>query len=238
MWSAIARRPHPNAFTERRPRSVDEVPRRLRRPVAAGFSVLAERIAGNILMIARTDIGPRCRPSAELHPPPGIPADPPFLPDFARLNPTHTDLRAAPMRLRYLLHVALPVVLGAAIYVLFRSPRLRVFDWLHAAGLGDAVPAARAWAQPAAEHLPPWLLYSAPDGLWVYGLTACLALVWRGAPGRARRAWLCAGILLGAGGELGQLAGPVPGVFDPADLLLCVLAGGAAIVMNPVWSNE
>jgi hypothetical protein len=149
------------------------------------------------------------------------------------LNPPHTHPRAASVPWRSLLHVALPVLLGAAIYVLFRSPRLRVFGWLRAAGLGDAVPAARAWAGPAAEHLPSWLLYSAPDGLWVYGLTACLALVWRGAPGRARRAWLCAGVVLGAGGELGQLAGRVPGVFDPADLLLCLLVGAAAIVLNP-----
>jgi hypothetical protein len=136
------------------------------------------------------------------------------------------------MRWRYLLHVAAPVVLGAAIYVLFRSPRLRVFGWLRAVGLGEVVPAARAWARPAAEHLPQWLLYSAPDGLWVYGLTACLALVWRGAPGRARRAWLCAGLALGAGGELGQWIGVVPGVHDRADLLLCVLAWGAALVLN------
>mgnify|MGYP004504346849 CR=1 FL=1 len=130
-------------------------------------------------------------------------------------------------------------MLGAAIYVLFRSPRLRVFDWLRAAGLGGAVPAARAWARPAAEHLPEWLLYSAPDGLWVYGLTASLAIVWRGEPGRARRCWLCAGLALGAGGELGQLAGLVPGVWDPADLLLSAGAWGAAIVLN-LWgaSNE
>lgn len=140
--------------------------------------------------------------------------------------------------MRYLLHGVLPVVLGAAIYVLFRSPRLRVFDWLHTLGAGGAVPAARAWARPAAEHLPEWLLFSAPDGLWVYGLTACLALVWRGAPGRARRWWLCAGIALGAGGELGQLAGVVPGVFDPADLLLSVVAWGAAIVLNLSGGNQ
>ncbi len=131
-----------------------------------------------------------------------------------------------------LLHVVVPVVVGAAIYVLFRSPRLRVFRWLHALGLGDAVPAARAWARPLADRLPEWVLFSAPDGLWVYGLTACLALVWRGTPGPARRGWLCVGLALGAGGELGQRMGLVPGVWDPADLLLCVAAWGAALVLN------
>jgi hypothetical protein len=133
---------------------------------------------------------------------------------------------------RYALHVAVPVILGAAIYVLFRSPRLRVFQWLDAMGLGTTVPAARVWARPLADRLPEWLLFSAPDGLWVYGLTACLALVWRGEPGRARWAWLCVGLALGAGGELGQWMGLVPGVFDPADLLLCVAAWGAALVLN------
>lgn len=146
----------------------------------------------------------------------------------------HADHPANAVRLRwrYLLHGVVPVMIGAAIYVLFRSPRLRVFEWLEAMGLGAAVPAVRAWARPAAEHLPEWLLYSVPDGLWVYGLTASLALVWRGEPARARRAWVCVGIALGVGGELGQLAGVVPGVFDAADLGLCFVAWGAALVLN------
>jgi hypothetical protein len=154
------------------------------------------------------------------------------------VNPPPAEARQRADWPRYLLHVGVPVLVGAAIYVLFRSPRLRVFGWLAALGLGDAVPAARAWARPAAERLPEWLLYSAPDGLWVYGLTACLALAWRGEPGRARRMWLCAGIALGAGGELGQMAGWVPGVFDPADLVLCLAAWGAAIVLNQPGARD
>jgi hypothetical protein len=150
----------------------------------------------------------------------------------------YAEIRENPGWLRYLLHVVVPVLVGAAIYVLFRSPRLRVFDWLQAMGMDGAVPASRAWARPAAEHLPEWLLYSAPDGLWVYGLTACLALVWRGEPGRARRRWLCVGIALGLGGELGQLAGLVPGIFDAADVLLCVVAWGAALVLNQPGATD
>jgi hypothetical protein len=80
--------------------------------------------------------------------------------------------------MRYLLHGVLPVVLGAAIYVLLRSPRLRVFDWLQAVGLGDAVPAARAWARPAAEHLPQWLLYSAPDAVKEFREKGVHELTW------------------------------------------------------------
>lgn len=140
-------------------------------------------------------------------------------------------------RWRYLLHGVLPVLAAAAIYVLFRSPRLRAFSWLDAWGLGDLVAVARVWARPAAEHLPQWLLFSAPDALWVYALTACLAIVWRGER-TARRWWLCAGIALAAGGELGQWIGLVPGVFDPADLLLSLAAWGAAIVLNPSGASD
>jgi hypothetical protein len=129
------------------------------------------------------------------------------------LNPPNHPSSSAAGAWRWLLHGVLPVVAGAAIYVLFRAPHLRVFGWLRAMGLGDAVPAARAWAGPAAEHLPQWR-------------------------GPARRAWLCAGIALGAGGELGQLAGLVPGVWDPADLLLCGLAWAAAIHLNPPGATD
>lgn len=124
-----------------------------------------------------------------------------------RVNLPYTESRKNPGWPLYLLHVALPVIVGAAIYVLFRSPRLRVFHWLQAVGLGGAVEAARGWARPAAEYLAEWLLYSAPDGLWVYGLTACLALVWRGEPGRTRRAWLCVGVAPGSAVSWGSWRG-------------------------------
>jgi hypothetical protein len=40
------------------------------------------------------------------------------------------------------------------------------------------------------------------------------------------------GLLLGAGSELGQLAGYVPGRFDMFDFVFCVCAAGLAVLFT------
>lgn len=72
------------------------------------------------------------------------------------------------MRHRGLLeHVLLPVVAGAAIYVLWRSPSILVFHWLDTAGAGPVVRSLRAQVAPARAWFPSWMLLSLPDGLAV-----------------------------------------------------------------------
>jgi len=137
--------------------------------------------------------------------------------------------RAAPV----ILHVIAPLVAGAAIYLLLRAPTLLVFGWVDAAGGEAALRAARGHTLAYARALGDTALFSAPDALWVYALTAAMLLVWRGQPGRARHAWIVSGVLLGAGSELGQLAGVVPGTFDGRDLLVSVGAFALALLLTP-----
>lgn len=127
------------------------------------------------------------------------------------------------------MHVALPVAIGAGIYVLWRTQRLPVFDWLTWAGFSGVVEWLRQVA-PAASALPDWVIFTLPDALWVYAVTACAALIWVDAPGTwARRFWLSGGLVMGAGSELGQAFGIVPGTFDPHDLVASVGAAGLAV---------
>jgi hypothetical protein len=132
---------------------------------------------------------------------------------------------------RVMIHVVGPVAAGAAIYLLFRTPHLLVFSWTRAAGLAGMLASARHSLSPVAAAMPEWMLYSAPDGLWVYALTAAMLAVWRGDRSPGRYPWIAAGVVLGAGGELGQLAGFVPGTFDIADLLFSVAAFAAALYL-------
>lgn len=129
----------------------------------------------------------------------------------------------------YLAHVVLPIVLGAAVYLLWRSPRLLVFRWMEAASLDGIVAAARLWA--AGTRPPGWLLFSLPDALWVYAFTACMALIWRGRPPRQAAFWIALGPLLSVGSELAQLAGALPGTFDPADLWLSAAASALPLYL-------
>lgn len=136
---------------------------------------------------------------------------------------------AKPVRL--MVHVALPVLLGGLIYVLWRSTDLLVFRWLAALGLDSIVASLRLLAAPFQEQLPTWVFYSLPDGLWAYAVTACMALIWAGYSCVSRVIWLSAGPLIGIGSELGQLVGMVPGTFEFADITLYAIGTCAALLL-------
>ncbi len=127
------------------------------------------------------------------------------------------------------LHVVLPVAVGAAVYTAFRERGLLVFGWYEWAGLGGAVEALRSFTMPAAPFIPRPLVYSLPDGLWVYALTALMARLWRGEAGFFKNFWLSTGLLCGPVAELLQIPRWVPGTFDPADLIVTAAAFAAAL---------
>jgi hypothetical protein len=135
---------------------------------------------------------------------------------------------------RALLHIALPIGLGAAIYLLWRSPQLLVFRWVEWVGLSGAVDTARVLAHAPGAHLPQAVLFSLPDGLWVYGLTAAMTLVWNAESSLvARRCWVGVALVLALTTEAGQAVRLVPGTFDFADVVFCVAAAVLATRVVP-----
>src|SRR5580765_6207739 len=132
----------------------------------------------------------------------------------------------------FALHVLLPIVLGGLIYICWRPQDLLMFRWLRAAGVESLINSLRAIAAPFRAIIPHWIVYSLPDGLWVYALTAFMIIRWRDRDSLTKLFWLSTGLLLGVGSELGQLAGIVPGSFDYSDLIVCLLAPTAAIIFT------
>lgn len=109
--------------------------------------------------------------------------------------------------LRYAIHVIAPLAIGAWIYIACRSRTLLVFHWLYALHLDPA-------SIRMSHGLPYFIQYCLPDGCWVYAGTSWMLLVWR-----RTVPWVYVYVLLGVGGEFGQLAGVVPGAFDWFDVL-------------------
>jgi hypothetical protein len=130
-------------------------------------------------------------------------------------------------------HILLPLVLGGFIYICWRETNLLMFRWLGAVGLDPLTNALRSLTAPAKKVLPHWFVYSLPDGLWVYALTSFMLLVWRNTDSLpTKMLWCSLGLLLGAGIEIGQLAGVVPGTFDYGDLIVCLIAPTAAFLFT------
>jgi hypothetical protein len=136
-------------------------------------------------------------------------------------------------KLSFIVHVLAPITVGGIIYICWRETNLLMFRWLGAVGLEPLTNNLRSLAAPAQRILPHWFVYSLPDGLWVYALTAFMLLVWRNTdPLPTKMLWCSLGLLLGPGIEIGQLAGVVPGTFDYGDLIVCLIAPTAALVFT------
>jgi hypothetical protein len=128
------------------------------------------------------------------------------------------------------IHVLLPIIIGGGIYTLWRKPTLQMFMWYRELGLETTIAHLRELAADTRHSIPYWVLFSLPDGLWVYALTAFMTIIWQGSNSSINRTgWLTSGLFLGAGSEVGQLAGVIPGTFDLTDFLICCIATATAV---------
>jgi hypothetical protein len=132
------------------------------------------------------------------------------------------------------LHIFLPLFLGGFIYILFRSESLLMFKWFHFLGADSLIHNLRIQAAQHTRSTPEFILFSLPDGVWVYSLTFLMGSLWRSASLFARLFWVSIGPVLGMGGELGQLFGFVPGTFDYKDLLICLFATLGALTLTQI----
>jgi hypothetical protein len=132
-----------------------------------------------------------------------------------------------------LVHVALPLLVGGLIYVGWRVDHLFMFTWFDALGLTPLVEVIRAFAAPARPYVPGWVLFSVPDGTWVYAAVAFFGRLWRDGPLWAQVLWIGIAPALAIGGELGQVPGWVPGTWDWVDTLCYVVA--AAVAFTFAW---
>ena len=126
-----------------------------------------------------------------------------------------------------------PLLPAALIYIGFRPETLIFVSWLESAGLGELYRFLRALLGPAAGLMPDWAIYNLPNGLWAFAVFAVIAVIW---PLRSLAGgfYLSIGILLTWGLEVLQRFGLMPGTFDPGDLAMMALLGGAGLLTGVV----
>jgi hypothetical protein len=129
----------------------------------------------------------------------------------------------------FLLAVVLPIVVGGLIYILFRTDTLLMFRWADALALTGPIARGRAAVAPLLPWVPGFVLFSIPDGVWVFSATAFFARLWSDGPLWMRVLWIGAAPAMAIGGELGQIVGLVPGTFDALDLIAYAAAALGAL---------
>ena len=132
----------------------------------------------------------------------------------------HVRLRLHPL----ISHVFIPLLVGGFIYVSWRSTHLTMFRWFELLGIHGWIDALRESLSGIRAFIPDVVLYSLPDGTWVYSATCFFGYVWRGGPQKHYCIWICLAPALGIGGEIGQALRIVQGTFTWMDLFVCSIS--------------
>ncbi len=110
-----------------------------------------------------------------------------------------------------LLNVAVPLIAGLSIYLLFRHSPLAL--------LADARIPRISWSG----SMPRWLVYNLPSGLWAYSMVSAISILWINQRAQQRAAWLAGATIVAISMELSQLMLVIPGTYDHIDVVLTVL---------------
>lgn len=106
--------------------------------------------------------------------------------------------------------------IGGVIYLFFRSSHLKMFGWMANSGVKPFIDTIRLKLFSYQMCLPKWLIFSLPDGLWVYSFTSSILIFWKG----ELTFWAYIPLMIGAGSEIGQWFHLFPGTFDFLDFFL------------------
>ena len=123
------------------------------------------------------------------------------------------------VRGKHFLISALAVVAGGCIYMLFRPVEPVFFKWFGSAGFENWLFRLRETSIAFGLALPPWLIYSLPNGLWAFAYTLLILGIWKGSHALIRYVWFLSIPLLVFGFELLQLTGDLPGTFCLYDMI-------------------
>jgi hypothetical protein len=74
------------------------------------------------------------------------------------------------------------------------------------------------------------VIYSLPNGLWVYSFVYSISLIWIHEKHIIKYFWITLVLILAIGSEIGQGIGFVPGTFDYIDLGIGVFCGVIPLV--------
>jgi len=114
-------------------------------------------------------------------------------------------------------------MLGGLIYIAFRSKSLILFTWFDEISISGITNLIRDFLYPLRYNLPDWILFSLPDGLWVYSFTSLLIIIWSDDFDSVKY-WMTIPILTFFLIDLLQLSKILKGTFDIVDNVICLWA--------------
>lgn len=124
------------------------------------------------------------------------------------------------MKTKQLINPFLVFLLGGLIYLLFRSESIRVFDYLTYVKLDKPLSIIRSFTLPLTQFIPDWIIYSLPDGLWLFSFSLIISEIWNKEDKIRFWFWILLFPFTAIIWELGQALHVVSGTFDWIDAFI------------------
>lgn len=128
-------------------------------------------------------------------------------------------------RYLYLLLSPVSFLIGAVIYLLFRSTDLYMFAAIKSLPIYGRLEVLRRSCSDVT--LPAWLVYNVPDGLWLFAYLLLMEAIWFRDRGRMKALFLWIMPVLAVAAEFLQMWNPSLGTGDVWD----VAAYGIAVIL-------
>lgn len=109
------------------------------------------------------------------------------------------------------------LLVGGLIYLGFRDENLLLFEWCNNLGISSFISNYRELIQYM--HLPSWVIYSLPDGLWVTSYMILIKGIWKNNKELQYYVWLYSLSFIAIISEIIQLFTSHIGTFDILDLI-------------------
>lgn len=106
---------------------------------------------------------------------------------------------------------------GCAIYLLFRSTSLNIYQWCTELGLSNIIDSFRYIVQDW--DIPEWIKYSLPDGVYVTAYILIMDAIWQNDDSLIKHFIIALVPVVTITSEIFQYFGLVKGTFDFCDLI-------------------
>ena len=113
------------------------------------------------------------------------------------------------------------LICGCAIYLLFRSKSLNIYQWCYALGLTDMIDYYRGIVQDW--NVPDVIRFSLPDGLYCAAYILIVDAIWYREQGMLKYVVIALFPIITIGSELLQSLNLIRGTFDVCDLICYAL---------------
>ena len=124
----------------------------------------------------------------------------------------------------------LSILFGGFIYVAFRSDSIVLFSWIDYIGFAEPIDNLRLKTLPYKDGVPDWVLYSLPDGLWLFSFSSAVMVIWEMEITRYSLILLLSILILVISLEALQYYNIINGTFDIIDVIFFIF--GAVL---PMW---